>query len=486
MSNRRTLLLVVALMIAGSLVSPSTAAPQDIQSEDTLGSGVELSPTSEYATVEDDELVVDLSATNPALDGAGVNRNARTTLSDVFRLGYSGSTYAHVWITHDSDDVTFSVGGQPIGSEANKITLAPDESVPVALTVDVTGGEVDESIDEITFHARVAEPETTTTASVETVRSVVKSDGSRAFTALATTEGDVVQFDANRMVLDRAGTETLTFDGLSAGTTGGPLRLTVDAVGTETERAVVRSGAEPLGGIRVTVENGGVSNATLQFSASEAYFATSGVDPTNLTVYRKSDGELSEEQVRVVGHQNGRVSFVAETPGFSTFVLAVDRPRLTVTDVSLDAETIAPGEPVTVSTVVSNEGSLAGQRQIAVSVDGRLVAERTVTVSPGEAETVTVTVTSNVTGEHVVAVDGTEQETFVVEPSGSEPATPEGTPAAVADDGTSTQETAAPDSATAAPVEEPGSFGLANLLGLIGFLALVAALLALGRRVPRG
>ncbi|MFD1527144.1 DUF1102 domain-containing protein, partial [Halolamina salina] len=68
--NRRTLTLVVAFVVAGTLAFPSAAAPLFGGQTDQVGNDVVLAPSSDYAYLDGDgELVVDLSASNPALDG---------------------------------------------------------------------------------------------------------------------------------------------------------------------------------------------------------------------------------------------------------------------------------------------------------------------------------------------------------------------------------------------------------------------------------
>ncbi|WP_435116052.1 PGF-pre-PGF domain-containing protein [Halolamina sp. C58] len=480
--NRRTLTLVVAFVVAGTLAFPSAAAPLFAGPTDQIGSDVVLAPSSDYAYLDgDDELVVDLSASNPAIDGEGVNADGRTTIGDVFRVRYNGSRYADVWLTHGSDAVTFTVDGQPIQSPENNVTLAPNESAAVSLTVDTTGSTVDGFVDDVTIHARVAEPEEQAeeadqSLGVSTLSSVPTED-SRRFTALGTEPGQPVEFDARRLPLDSIDGEILTFDGLSVTSPNRTFSVSAEATGaSEPRSAVVDDGAGPLGAVRMTVRTGTVSNATMRFSAPPAYFEAQGVDPANLAVYRYSDGELSSVPVTSTGERDGRLTFEAEAPGFSTFVVAVDRPRLAVTDASLDTDTVAPGEAVTVNATVANDGTLAGERTVRVTVDGTVAAERTVAVPPGESETVSVQVVRNQTGEFAVAVDGSEVGTFrvVAEPS----ATP-------ASDDAEAGSPASTAQSTQSPIGEASGFGLRALAGLVGLLAIVAVTLVLVRRTPQ-
>ncbi|QKY19147.1 PGF-pre-PGF domain-containing protein [Halolamina sp. CBA1230] len=477
--NRRTLTLVVALVLAGTLTFPSAAAPLFDGPVDSLGSDVSLAPSSDYTYLDaDDELVVDLSASNPHLDGEGVNPDSRTTIDDVFRVQYNGSQYAHVWLTHGSDTVTFAVDGEPIQSQATNVTLAPNESVSVSMTVDTTDGVDGGLVDGITVHSRVAEPEPEATVE-ETgefgaaTQSVAPTEGSRRFTALSTEPGQPVEFGAAPLELDRVGEATLTFDGLSATSPNRSFSVTADTTGTGAARSlVVDAGAEPLGAVRMTVTEGNVSRATMRFSVSESYFESRGVDLANLTVYRHSDGELSQLPVTATGERDGRLTFEAETPGFSTFVVAAQRPRLELADTIVEPTTVAPGEAVAVNATVANTGTAAGERTVAVAVDGTVVAERTVRVQAGENETVSVPVVRNETGEYAVSVDDTDAGTFSV--AAESTATP-----------ASNDDTPSTDRATETPIGEASGFGLRPLAGLLGLLIAVAATLMLARRTPR-
>jgi len=484
--NRRTLALAITLVLAGTFAFPSAASPLFAGPTDQLGDDVALAPSSDYAYLDaDDELVVDLSPSNPDIDGEGVNADGRTTIGDVFRVRYNGSRYAHVWLTHGSDAVTFAVDGEPIQSEANNVTLAPNESVAVSLTVDTTG-RVDGFVDDITIHSRVAEPATadggtnevaadtaTETASVDgfATRVVAPTEDSRRFTALSAEPGASTEFDAGPLALLSGG--NLTLDRLAV--TSPERSYTVRATATDpgdAGAAVVDAGAEPLGAVRMTVAAGNVSAATMSFSAAPSFVADRGIETAHLAVYRYADGSLSELDVTATGDRDGRVTFDAETPGFATFVVALERPRLAVDDAALSAGTVAPGEPVSVTASVSNTGSRAGNRTVTVRVDSEIAAERTVEVAPGSTAEISVPVVRDEPGEYTVSVDGVETGSFTV----------------AAADATATETTSATattDSPTEPPVAEPGGFGLESLLGLVGLLAILAVVLVLARRTPR-
>ncbi|MCG1004314.1 MULTISPECIES: DUF1102 domain-containing protein [Halobacterium] len=476
---KRYLALAAALALAGTLAFPSVAAPLFSGPTDNIGEGVELAPSSDYASLRDGELVVDLSAANP--DAEGVNDDAVTGIEDVFRMRYNGSRVAHVWLTHDSEAVTFYADGAPVQSEAANVTLAPNETVAVGLRVDTTGETADGLIDQITVHARAADPEdvgsdasTPSEASGSTVQTSAPSADSRQFTALGTAFGDTVAFDASRLELDRAGNASLSLDDVSVRSGGGTLSMRVATTDTGDARSLVaNAGAEPLGAVRFSVSTGRVDAATVRFSAPPAYFEARNVTPANLSVYRDGEAGRSTLDVELLGERDGRLRFAAETPGFSTLVVAADRARLAVTDAAVAPATVSPNESVAVTATISNDGSLAGERTVPVAVDGAVVAERTVSVAAGESETVTAEITRNETGEYAVSVDGTDAGAFTVAPA----------PSAGAD---ADAEAASQPQSEAAdadrPVEEPAGFGLADLLGLVGALAVLAAVIAVTRR----
>lgn len=484
--NRPTLTLVITLLLAGTVAFPSAAAPLAGGQIDDVGGNVSLAPNSDYAYLDsDDELVVDISASNPAIEAVGVNPDSVTSFDDVFRVGYDGNRTARVWVSHDSEAVTFAVDGRRIGSADDAVTLRPNESVGVSMTVDTTGEAVEGLVDGIRVRSRVGDPpdadETGTESDESTLRatqSVAPSADARRFTALSTEPGEAVEFDAGRLELDRVDEQNLTFDSLSVSSSTRSFSLTTEVTnGGRARSIVVDAGSEPLGAIGVRRHSGTVTGATLRFSVSSSYFAARDVDPANLSVYRYSDGELSALSVRMTGERDGRVTFAAETPGFSTFVVAVDRPQFTVGDAGVDAEAVTPGELVTVTATVSNTGTLAGDRTVSVAVDGAVVAERTVTVPAGENRTISIPVVRNETGTYAVTVDGADAGSFEVVTGATATPTPS--------DDESAPSTQSTEGGTAGPIEEPSGFGLRSLLGLLGLLIIVGATLALARRTPR-
>jgi hypothetical protein len=158
---RRPLLAAVVACVAVALVIPTGALPTGLGAPgDHVSEDVTVYPGTDtaYAYVgADGEVVVDLGAGNPYVEGEGVNADGRTHLSEVLVVRYEGDRHAHVWLTHDAPAVTFTARGRPVGSPGGGVTLEPNESVAVGLVVD-TRNATPPRVDDLRIHARLADP----------------------------------------------------------------------------------------------------------------------------------------------------------------------------------------------------------------------------------------------------------------------------------------------------------------------------------------
>lgn len=156
------------------MVLPSAATL--VTGGDEVGGDVVLAPhegpNGDYARFnEDDELEILLSAANPKVEGEGVPDDALTPVAGVFTITYTGDEWARVYVTDETDDVTFYRGDDPrdsIEGRANNVTLGPNETVAVGLLVDTRGDHDVEAVDSFTVEAEAAEPEPTETATEST------------------------------------------------------------------------------------------------------------------------------------------------------------------------------------------------------------------------------------------------------------------------------------------------------------------------------
>ena len=241
-----------------------------------------------------------------------------------------------------------------------------------------------------------------------------------------------------------------------------------------------------------------VDAMTIRFSASRETLDDAGIDPKNVTLYRQTDAGnwaekgasvADEDVVRIRGLSEDRVHFRATTDGFSTFAVAERVPRFDVTETALDTPAIEPGEEATVRATVENGGGAAGERTVTLTADGDPVANETVSLAPNETATVALSGVFETAGEYDLAVAGTDAGTLLVgDPAGDDgSADNAGTRAGTGsgtDEGAQTGDGAA-EGPVGGPTEEPGAIDLVELGGLLAFVVLVVAGIALVRRMPR-
>ncbi|WP_299331780.1 CARDB domain-containing protein [Haloplanus sp.] len=495
----------LAIGTGGSILS----GPTDPVSED-----VTLSPASgpngDYAYLADGELVVDLTPANPTLDGDGPSDDGVTTLDDVFVIHYGGDRFARVWLTHDSESVGFRADGDPIQSEANAVFLPANESASVGLRINTTG-TTDGLVEDITVHARVADPEDvggTSTADPDadsdsnsnsnsntganpdrasdgsddderSIRSFSPNASTRTFIVTNAPLGAPVALDTDRLVLDGTGTRTLTLDELVV--TGDATAMSVDLrVIDEPETVDAGPGVTPLGALE-SDDDGAVTEATFRFSVAPGYLDDHGTTFDSLVVRHTDGTEWRTLDIAAGGTRDGRTVFEVEAPRSSALVVGARTPALRVVEAGIDRTTAAPGESASVTASVRNDGRAAGERTVSLTVDGDRVATRTVTLSPGETATIRFDVSTDAPGRYVVGVDGTDAGTLVVE-AGPSTATPADTPVSTArptDDTT-------PPTRTSDPVGEAGGFPFPVIVGLVGLLVALFVVLLVARRRDGG
>ena len=512
MSTRhRTLILAVLLVAAGSLAFATGAAvidgPADTFAEERLAVQPAEGSNGDYAYLnEDDEIVVDISAANPNLppDFGGINPDALASADGVFTITYTADEYAHVWIDHDGEAVTFTTGDDSIEGEANNVTLVPNETVAVGLVVD-THGEIAGTqlgADEFSIRAKLAEPEavpsgstSSTATGSDDAATTVTSPGParRRFVATDAAHGETIRFEAGGMHLDG---ENVTLDRLDLeGVPRGDLEI--DAVGApdpatldDTSALDVPTTPRSLAYLSLAhdLAPDDVDSMTLRFSADAEHLNATGTDPEDVTLYRETaagDWErvsvevVDEEDVRLRGLSEDRVHFRATTDVGSAFAVAERVPRFDVTNATLDETAVDPGTVVTATATVTNGGGADGNRTVALTANGETVASETIALDPNETTTVSFDARFDEAGEYDLAVDGTSAGTLLVGDPGSGEDT-SGTSAGTGDGPATDDE---PESATG-PIEEPSAIGLSELVGLVSLLAMVVVVVALARLRP--
>ena len=464
----------VFVLLAGAVVTATTAAP--ILPADNISEDVSLSPADgpngKYADYRNDEIVIDLTATNPDIDGEGIVADGTTRIDNVFIIRYNGTRFADVWLTHGSDDVTFYADGQPIENESSSVRLGPNQTTRVGLRLNASGETTDGIINDVTVHATVAEPEdveeddsqvetgdaSTGSTSGPAVALREPAPTTRTVTIVGISDGTPITLDLNTMPICRESSAITLDEAVLTSGSAGTLDLEFEAM--QPQRGLGPF-TESLCTVQATERQASqaVDGGTLRFSVDRDALAEWNTSAEELIALRTSDGETTELPLRIVNRTGERVHFAVETPGFSQFTIAAGRPNVDVTAAELTQTSVAPNETITVTGEILNDGRANTTEPVTVMLNDSPVATQSVTLASGESQRVSIPITPQAEGQYVVQLDNTTAGTIDVTSTGSGPA--EGG-------------TAPTDSE---PTREPAGLGLGGILVLIG--ALVATLTGL-------
>ncbi|SMO85013.1 CARDB domain-containing protein [Halorubrum cibi] len=525
---RRTAILAVLLVAAGSLAFATGAAVLDGEADTLADDRVAIQPADgpngKYAYLnEDDEITVDVSPTNPNLsaDFEGINVGSTGRIDDVFTITYTADETADVWIEHAGENLTFTTDDGPIENESNGVTLGPDQSVSVGLRFDTRGAEAGTYLsgDEFAIHANVTDSASAENAALTAedgddagptmfVESPVPS--ARELEASDVDPDDTLQFETDGMSIDR---ENLTLDRIDLhGVTTRTVRM--NASGTpeplpEAGPLETPQDPVPLGYLALAYDfdPAEVEEMAIRFSIDREYLGDT--DPENVVVFRRSDdgdwepretAVVDEEVVEMRGLSADRVHFVARTTEFSTFAVATHTDRIAVRNASLADAALEAGDETTVTATVENGGGAAGERTLALTADGETLATETVSLAPGESTTVSFPVGFEDDGAYDLAVDGASAGPLLVGDGtdssddgdragigggdGSDADGSDAGPGASVDDSATTSGDGSASPEADGPTEEPGGFGLPELAGVTGVLAVLLGWLAVIRRMP--
>ncbi len=364
---RRNLLVVGAVLLLGFAV-PTAAVAFDGPRTDEAGV-VSLAPhdggNGQYASVDDGELVVELDS---------LNGDAETTVDDVFTVTLTGDEPRYVAVRHDADGVTVYRDGDPSNSvegRANAVRLSPGETLSVGIAADTHGreGVLMNAISVMSWS-----PDEETPGGQRPGETNDRGDG----TDSGNSDPVSVRTSIDRTELTAGESVNVTAVVSNGGSNSAevPVRLYIDGVVVDERRVLVSGG-----------ENRTVT-FTRQFQrAGEYTVGTDDADPTIVTVSP------------------------AQGPA----------PRFAVTNATVGDEKIAPGDDMSVTANVSNNGSADGTFVAELEVDGVVVATQRVAVSAGETRTVTFETPVDSTGTFAVSVSGTDAGSVTVASSDETP-----------------------------------------------------------------
>ncbi|OSO98496.1 hypothetical protein B9H04_10445 [Halorubrum ezzemoulense DSM 17463] len=523
-SRASTSFLALAAVAVTVLLAVSTGAVVLYQPIDPITDDVALQPgDNPYAYLDEGgELAIDITEDNPRIEHDGVNVGAFAAQEALFYITYDGNATAEAWIEHKGTGVTFVVDGEPVESPERAARLTPEnDAVPVGVRIDTRVAGVvpgDRLIDEISVHARAAEPEEPPygenpsgdggeaddpSLTTDPIVSVARASPSvREVTLRSVVGGDETAVDLRGL---RVGDPAIRLDRLTfVRESPGDVEFAVRGLSDRpAEAPPPPPGVDPLGYYAVEFAEPGqpVAEATAEIVVDRDRLAAAGVAPERVAAYRETETGWERAEMRVVDEGSETVRLRAATEEFSAFAVAAERPALAPTETNLSDEEVAPGEPLTVAVDIENRGpapardetirvetadaeAVAGDEAVAVDIGPGATATESVTVrfsEPGEYDLVLAgeAVRTRATGDGPIL--GSVTVTDQAEGSGDDGTEFDaGDRVGNGDDG-------APGSADDGGGSSPelSEFDLSDLAGLAALVGIVLATLFLVRRAPR-
>jgi PGF-pre-PGF domain-containing protein len=237
--------------------------------------------------------------------------------------------------------------------------------------------------------------------------------------------------------------------------------------------------ADALGVVTVThsIPDRDIGDVRFRLRVAKATLAARGLAAEEVVLYRFS-GTWAALNTTVVAETDAAYVVEAVSPGLSTFVLAPARPVFVVQEPTGPGTTAVAGTTVTFGVTVENTGARPGQRVVDLVVDGVVDGSETVELAPGERRTVTLTHRFAAAGTYQVSLADQSLGTLSVSAEATEPSADQPPDESELSDPTPEPTT------TDAPASGPSVSSQPALLGLVGLVALVLALLsiALARR----
>lgn len=187
--------------------------------------------------------------------------------------------------------------------------------------------------------------------------------------------------------------------------------------------------------------------ATLRISYDEGALPQD-INEANLCIYTWNEtSEQWEPLSCVVDTENNHIT--SQISHFSRYsILAGTQPAaFDIKSLTITPEEIFPGDPVTVSAYVHNNGDLAGTFESSLTLNGSVEQTRNVTLAGSESITIKHTFTAGDPGTYLVAIDNRQGTFTVVEP----PAEAISSPIPIV-----TEPTSEPEPETTPIVSEPG------------------------------
>ena len=158
-------------------------------------------------------------------------------------------------------------------------------------------------------------------------------------------------------------------------------------------------------GVITTGSTGGVDAVTAEFAVNRSTLLAAGIEPDELTVYAQNGSTWIPVKTTLVEERTESVVYEARTSEFSSMAIGKIDPVFRVEETSLQSVATDSGQRIMLEAIVSNSGSVAGEFEGQLAINGEAQNTTTVEIPAGAEEEVVLTHTVSSAGNYQVALN---------------------------------------------------------------------------------
>ncbi|MFC7250280.1 CARDB domain-containing protein [Halomicroarcula sp. GCM10025324] len=150
----------------------------------------------------------------------------------------------------------------------------------------------------------------------------------------------------------------------------------------------------------------GVEAVTMRFAVNRSALRSAGIEAEALSVYSQTGSTWTPAQTTIVEERTDAVVFEARTTEFETLAIGSIQPVFDIEETGLRAVETADGQRLVVEATVRNSGSVAGDYEAAMTVNGEQRNSSVTRIPAGEERTVSLTHEVTSAGDYQVGING--------------------------------------------------------------------------------
>lgn len=205
----------------------------------------------------------------------------------------------------------------------------------------------------------------------------------------------------------------------------------------------------------------GAEDFDATFTVSKDRLESAAAAPEDVTLFRFEDGSWNAVETEQLNETDDAFRFGANATN-GTYAVGIDVPSTEIEDLRVASNRVAPGDAVTVTVTVANDGQASGTQDVALTVDGETVATKSVSVEADSTAEVEFAHSFDAPGVYAVSAGDANAEVVV-----------EGIETTASNDDTETATTTATETASTDGPGVPG-FGVGAALVALAAAALLA------------